>query len=132
VDFIQLEQDVRDPLLLVVEDNRALSDVMVEVLELEGYDTHAIHDGQEALSWLAQSVPAIVMLDINLPNVSGNEILRFMRDDIRLSAIPVFIMTADVKMAETLHGQANIVFTKPIDMECMIQKVKQFCKPFDG
>ena len=64
------------PLGLIIEDEPALSLVFKHALEEAGYQTECILDGQEAVNRLPDIVPALIVLDLHLPNVPGKEILR--------------------------------------------------------
>jgi CheY-like chemotaxis protein len=101
------------PLALIIEDDPQLSQVFTIALQAE-FETEAIADGDAALRRLARSLPAVVVLDLNLPGVPGREILAQIRGDERLSKVAIILATADVRQAETLHEEADIVLVKPI------------------
>ena len=73
-----------------------------------------IEDGQTALARLAEVTPAVVVLDLNLPHVSGDEILHQIRADERLAETRVMLATANAMLAETLRGESDLVLLKPI------------------
>jgi CheY-like chemotaxis protein len=101
------------PLALVIEDDAQLSDVFFIALQSE-FETVVITDGREALERLKHLQPAIVILDLNLPGVSGSVILTQIRQDERLTKTRVILATADDRQAELLDHQADIVLLKPI------------------
>ncbi|MBZ0294631.1 MAG: response regulator [Anaerolineae bacterium] len=103
--------------VLLIEDDAALSAIMNEILTFEGLVCEIIQDGQAALDWLRNHVPAAVILDIHLPHVSGIEILHYIRSDERLAHLPVIAATADVDAAGIVSTQADLVFIKPMDLE---------------
>ena len=78
------------------------------------YETEIISDGQTALDRLAVVVPDLVLLDMHLPHVSGDTILRQIRSDERLAETRIMLATADVNMAESLRDQSDLVLLKPI------------------
>ncbi len=105
---------MNSPLAFVIEDDKNLSLAYAEAIEDAGYQSEIFRDGTEGLENLKKSIPAMVVLDLNLPGVHGLEILKFIRADERLKKTRVIITSADVRSAETLHGKADIVLEKPV------------------
>ena len=101
-------------LALVVEDDEDLSIIFSEALELANCKTKVIQDGKEALEWLAVNVPDLLVLDLHLPNVSGKNILTYIRDESRLAKTGVIITTADARLGDSLRGLAQLVLIKPV------------------
>lgn len=102
------------PLALIVEDDTRLADIFTMVLQAAAYETKTATDGQLALNYLAYLVPDLVVLDLHLPHTSGMEILRHIRSQEHLASVPVILATADVRMADMLRGDADLVLLKPI------------------
>jgi CheY-like chemotaxis protein len=102
------------PLALIVEDEFDISIVFSKALQAAGFDTEVIHSGDVALEWLSSSRPDIVILDLNLPRVTGPEILQHIRTDERLKKTPVIVATAYARLAEGVRDQADRVLFKPI------------------
>jgi DNA-binding response OmpR family regulator len=102
------------PLALIVEDELDISIVFSRALQAAGFETEVIRSGDIALEWLSSSKPDIVVLDLNLPRVTGQEILQYIRADERLAKTPVIIATAYARLAEGLREQADWVLFKPI------------------
>jgi CheY-like chemotaxis protein len=103
------------PLAFVVEDDPQLSRIFALTLN-ELYETESITDGTQALVRLSKTAPQLVVLDINLPGVSGVEILHSIRADSRLDSTRVILATADSRMADELREKADIVLLKPISI----------------
>lgn len=103
-----------NPLALIIEDDPKLADIFNIALKEALYDTEVISDGRLALARLGDVVPSIVVLDLHLPEVSGETILQHIRSDDRLVATRVMLATADALKAEKLRSKANIVLLKPI------------------
>ncbi len=101
-------------LALIIEDDKKLAEIFAQALKAAGYQTEGIQDGQEALERLTEITPAVVVLDLHLPRVSGKDILRQIRADARLAKTRVMLATADPLMAETLRDTADLVLLKPI------------------
>lgn len=99
---------------LIIEDNRDLATIFSEALQASGYQTLIIEDGQEALNYLADGHPDIIILDLHLPGVSGDVILRHIRADERLADTRVVVATADPQMADALDNESDLVLLKPV------------------
>jgi DNA-binding response OmpR family regulator len=103
------------PLAFVVEDDPHLSQIFTITLsELFGVET--ITDGAQALARLSETVPNLVVLDINLPGASGAQILHSIRADSRFASTRVILATADPRQAYDLQDKADIVLLKPISI----------------
>ncbi len=102
------------PLALIIEDDKNLADIFTLSLQAAEFETETIEDGRTALARLAEVTPAVVVLDLNLPHVSGDEILRQIRADERLAETRVMLATANAMLAETLRGESDLVLLKPI------------------
>ena len=104
------------PLALIVEDNIDLAAIMAVALQGAGFEVETIHDGARALARLAEIVPALVILDLHLPHLSGANTLRQIQTDTRLLNTRVVIATADAAMADELRDKADLVLLKPISI----------------
>jgi len=101
-------------LALVVEDSFHLAELFAHALTEAGFETEIINDGQLAMDRLKEVVPAIVLLDLNLPNVSGETILSYLHTDVRLNQTRTLIATANGTHASQLDESADLVFVKPV------------------
>jgi len=124
--------------ILLVEDNPGDVRLTREAFEEGGIANtlHVVRDGVAALDFLYQRGdhadaprPDIVLLDLNLPRKSGEEVLVEIRGDEELGCIPVIVLTSseaeeDVVKSYELH--ANAYLTKPVDPECFIETVRSF------
>ena len=99
---------------LIIEDEPDLATIFSEALKAGGFETEMIHDGQEALDRLKEVIPVVVVLDLNLPSVSGPDILKNIRADARLENTKVLVTTADASFAEALGDEPDLVLLKPI------------------
>lgn len=102
---------------LIIEDDPDLVHIFARALELSGYNTKTVSDGEKARAILAEEVPDIVILDLHLPGVFGGDILRTIRADGRLAQTKVILATADYRMAEDLRDTADLVLLKPISFK---------------
>ena len=103
------------PLAFVVEDDPHLSQIFSIALS-DCFVVETITDGAKALAWLGEIVPHLVVLDLNLPDASGAQILQSIRTDSRLKSTRVILATADPRQAYDLQEKADIVLLKPISI----------------
>jgi two-component system cell cycle response regulator DivK len=103
-----------DLFALIVEDETDLAIIFSKALQEAGFETQIVRAGDTALMWLSSTTPQIVVLDLHLPRVSGEEVLQQIRADDRLEETKVIIATADPRLAETLQDKADLVLLKPI------------------
>ncbi len=103
-----------EPLAIIIEDDADLNEIFREALAAAGFETEIALDGQTALDRLAEITPTVVILDLHLPQVSGETILRMIRSTPRLERTPVVIATADAVQADFLRSDADFVMVKPI------------------
>jgi len=99
---------------LIIEDDQDLSEIFSQALTAAGFQTEIINDGLAAEERLKQVVPSIVILDMHLPNKSGNMLLRQIREDARLESTRVVVATADAQMGDEMRLDADLVLIKPI------------------
>ena len=99
---------------IVVEDDPDLSIIFSEALTAAGFETQIIRNGRQAMDWLAENTPYIVILDMHLPQVPGKTILEYIRSQERLKDVRVVVTTADAIIAEQVREQADIVLVKPV------------------
>ena len=105
-----------NPLALIIEDDDQLCEIFSHALKLADFDTEIAQDGQAALALLDKVTPAMVLLDLHLPHVAGDEILRYIRASKRLEKVRVVLATADQIMAEALQDDVTLILLKPISV----------------
>lgn len=116
---------VTNPLALLIEDNEAVAEVFQTALSLAEFEVEPIKDGRAALDRLATAAPAVILLDLHLPRVSGDEVLRFIRSEARLANTKVILATADLMRAESLEGEADFILVKPFGFTQLHDLAKQ-------
>jgi len=103
-----------NPLALIIEDDQKLAVIFTQALRQAGYETETIYDGRTALERLAVITPVVIVLDLHLPQASGKDILRQIRQEARLVDTRVMLATADALMADTLRSEVELILLKPI------------------
>ena len=102
--------------ILVVEDEKAIADILVFNLQREGYDTLAAYDGAEGLRCALSESPDLILLDVMLPEMDGFEVCRRVREQ---SDVPIIMLTAREEEADKVMGLelgADDYITKPFSM----------------
>jgi DNA-binding response OmpR family regulator len=110
--------------ILVVEDEASIASFVALYLKNAGYAVRTVSTGQAALSQLAAEVPALVILDLNLPDIDGIEICRRVR---KSSDVPILMLTArdeDVDKIIGLEVGADDYLTKPFNPRELVARVK--------
>jgi CheY-like chemotaxis protein len=116
--------------ILVVEDEHSIRELLVELLEDEGYDVASAKNGREALTYLQQSsqLPRLILLDLNMPVMSGWEFRDKQQTDSTLRQIPVVVVSASTTIAQqrsTIHADGYV--PKPIEYDTLINTVERYC-----
>ncbi|MEP7288973.1 MAG: response regulator [Chloroflexota bacterium] len=104
-------------LALIVEDAPEMATIFAEILQMAGLATEVISNGQLAIAKLKEIVPAVVILDMHLPHVSGMDILKSIRADSRLALTKVIAVTADVLLIQDLEDLADLTLIKPVTFD---------------
>lgn len=118
------------PFAIVIEDTDDIAQVFQTAMEQAGFESEIIPDGGRALKRLAEIVPDLVILDLHLPKVSGEQILKYIRSDSRLADIKVIVVTADSNWAEKLASESTISLLKPISFT-QLRQLAERLKPRD-
>jgi CheY-like chemotaxis protein len=134
--FLRNELPVPDAKrILIVEDQPFNQALISEVLELEGYAVEVIDDGKTMLEMLhsvvvtPQSLPHLILMDIQLPGVDGFELIRQLKAQSTWQTVPVIAVTALAMSGDRdrcLEAGADDYLSKPLDLEKVITTVRSF------
>ncbi len=94
------------PRILVVDDDPDLREIVLLKLEISGFETHAEADGEAGLAAALELVPDLILLDWMMPKLTGIEVCRLLRDDLRTSRVPVILLTAKAQVSDIERGFA--------------------------
>ena len=106
--------------IAIIEDDIYIGDMLTEVLKKEGYEVLRAYSGTEALYLLSQQKPDLVLLDLMLPGVSGEQVLT------HISSIPVIVLSAKVDVQDKINlllGGAVDYITKPFDINELLARI---------
>ena len=115
--------------VLIVEDNEMNIKLFRDLLQAHGYETLQTKEGLEALKIAREHKPDLILMDIQLPEVSGLEVTRWLKQDPELNHIPVIAVTAFAMRGDEEKMRAGGCagyLSKPISVERLLTAVRQF------
>ncbi len=114
------------PLALVVDDDPDLGEIFAEALQSVGFETTVLQDSRLALETMAQRPPSLVSLDMQMPHLSGVDILRLIRADERFEKVKIIMVTANGRVSEETDVAllADVVLIKPVTF----RQIKDFAE----
>jgi len=116
--------------LLVVDDNEDLLTTLVDVLTCEGYRVATARNGVEALGVLrsARPLPCVILLDLTMPEMSGEDFRAAQLRDAELAAVPVVGFTADSTNADRLRAmKLDGIVPKPVGLDQLLSALERYC-----
>jgi len=124
-----LSSDCGQKTVLVVEDNDLNMKLFHDLLEAHGYAILQTKDGMEALKIAREHHPDLILMDIQLPEVSGLEVTKWIKEDDTLKSIPVIAVTAFAMKGDEekiREGGCEAYIAKPISVANFLQTVQRF------
>ena len=115
--------------VLIVEDNELNMKLFNDLLHAHGYETIQTRNGNDVLELARQHQPDLVLMDIQLPEVSGLEVTRWLKQDLELAHIPVIAVTAFAMKGDEeriRQGGCEAYISKPISVLGFIETVRGF------
>ncbi len=115
--------------VLIVEDNELNMKLFHDLLSAHGYQTIQTRNGLDALALARQHRPNLILMDIQLPEVSGLEVTKWIKDDDELRAIPVIAVTAFAMKGDEERiraGGCEAYVSKPISVITFLDTVRRF------
>lgn len=118
--------------VIVIEDEPDAAELFAEMMRVNGFRVLKMYSSVPAIDLIAAEIPDLVILDLMMPDVSGLEVLRFMRQEPKLKDTPVIIvsamsMPADIKVG--MDAGASIYLTKPVRYQDLKQAVERLTAP---
>jgi CheY-like chemotaxis protein len=109
-----METVMTKPEVFIIEDNDSLSDIFTQAMKVAGFEIRTAANGLEAFDKLAELEPAVIILDLYLPGVSGDKILAYIRNEPRLQNSKIILTTFDSLLADKFRDQCDYVLLKPV------------------
>ena len=115
--------------ILIVEDNELNMKLFNDLLQAHGNETVQTHDGREALDLAREHEPDLILMDIQLPEISGLEVTKMLKADDELKAIPVIAVTAFAMKGDEekiREGGCEGYIAKPISVPNLLETINKF------
>jgi CheY-like chemotaxis protein len=115
--------------ILIVEDDFKSRKLLRDVLSASGYETVEAENAEDGLKMVEQSHPALILMDIRLPGMSGIDALHVLRKDPKTSTIPVIAVTASVmesQKAEAMGAGFDAIESKPVNIQSLLRVIRKF------
>jgi len=113
--------------VLLVEDAPLLRYAFARLLRMYGFDVREATDGRQALDYMGEFQPELVLTDLMMPLMDGIELIRYLHDDPATTKLPVVAITADATeqaQRQALDAGAIDVITKPIDLPSLLERLR--------
>jgi len=121
--------------VLIVEDNELNMKLFHDLLDAQGYEILETREGLQALTLARQHRPDLILMDIQLPEISGLEVTKWLKDDESLADIPVIAVTAFAMKGDEERiraGGCAAYIAKPISVSHFLDTIKRFLEPAEG
>lgn len=114
--------------VMIIEDEPDAAELFAEMMRVNGFRVIKMFSSTPAIQIIAQERPDVILLDIMMPDISGLEVLRYMRREPELAQIPVIVVSAksmpgDIKIG--LEAGASMYLTKPVGFQDLKQAVEK-------
>jgi CheY-like chemotaxis protein len=107
--------------LLIVDDEVAILEALTDILSVEGYEVATAANGAEGLQQVGRDRPDLILLDLMMPVMDGQEMLRRLKEDPALRSIPVVVMSAGRVTKAELQGSRFLA--KPFELDDLLETV---------
>jgi len=118
--------------ILLVDDDETLSAIFKTTFKKNGFDTVLAKDGAGGLSMAATESPDIILLDQVLPDISGNEILKKLKEDTKTQNIPVLMLSnfsqEEIVKEAIANGAVDYIFKYQVEPQDLAEKIKDTLK----
>lgn len=117
--------------ILIVDDESDICEVLSKRLQQAGFQTIIAYDGEEALRKAAQEKPDLIILDLMLPKIPGEEVCKKIKNNAETCAIPIIMLTAKASDVDRVIGRvigADSYIMKPYKANELLQEINRFIK----
>jgi CheY-like chemotaxis protein len=112
---------------LIVDDNRQMADSLAQMLEFYNISSEITYGARAAITLLKDMTPSIVFLDLNMPGVTGFDVLGFLKREPKLSKVPVIVVTSDDQPESAQRAKdagADAYIVKPVNLDELEESLK--------
>ncbi|MBL8061942.1 MAG: response regulator [Anaerolineales bacterium] len=114
--------------VMIIEDEPDAAELFAEMMRVNGYRVIKMFSSAPAIPIISQEKPDVILLDVMMPDISGLEVLRFIRREPELASIPVIIVSAKSMPSDIKNGieaGASMYLTKPVGFQDLKQAVRK-------
>lgn len=110
--------------ILVVDDSKLVTDIVKMRLEMYGYEVRLAHSGEQALASIADQVPDLMVLDVQMPGIDGYEVCRQLREDPALDDLRIIMLTSSDDKRAAYEAGVDDYLNKDLDLLNLPNRVK--------
>src|SRR5262249_26434695 len=117
-----------DKTVMIIEDEPDAAEMFAEMMRVNGFRVHKVFSSGPAIPMIAREKPDVIILDVMMPDISGLEVLRYVRREPLLKSIPVIVVSArsmPIDVQAGLEAGATVYLTKPVGFRLLVDAVKQ-------
>lgn len=118
---MNINSNTQELVVLVVEDDPILAEIFAIAFQLSGFKSIVTRDGDEALKLIRELTPDVILLDLHLPKLMGDDMFSLLEDEPALLNAITVLATGDSQRASYLQNQVDFVFLKPISFSQLRQ-----------
>ena len=108
--------------VLIAEDNADLREIFAQVFTFHQFNVRVAHDGQAALAFLEAELPDVLVLDINMPRLSGFDVLDFIRRRTSIKQVKIIVVTGSMLAMQSPEAEyADLFLVKPVAVHDLIE-----------
>ncbi|MDQ3263853.1 MAG: response regulator [Myxococcota bacterium] len=111
------------PTILVIEDDPSFRETLLEVLREDGYRLMATGGAKEALGLLERELPSLILLDLMMPGINGQQLSRLLKANPRTAAVPVLALSGAGPEA-VLEAEVDWYLAKPVEVQVLLSTVR--------
>jgi CheY-like chemotaxis protein len=114
--------------ILLADDNPAIREFLREVLLVSGYEVREVDDGVAVLEALQQTLPDVLVMDIQMPRMDGYAVVRHVRQQLQFAQLPVIALTANAMRGDrerVLAAGFDAYCTKPVDLLTLTREIER-------
>lgn len=122
-------------IVLIVDDEPTTASMLGMLLEAEGFKTIVVHGAKKAIQAIKEEKPSLVILDVMMPEISGIDLCRFIREDPELENLPVVMISAKSQPEDLeagIEAGATVYLTKPVSKDELVHGVLRGLNDFNS
>jgi DNA-binding response OmpR family regulator len=110
--------------ILVIDDNAEMRRMLVLLLEAQGFVAFTAPDGAAALAIATQVRPHLIITDIDMPKITGSEMIKMLRAQELYRSVPIIVLSSNVDLEGAQTSGADAVLTKPLGLSDLVTRIK--------